>query len=124
MDEKGITEVYTLGGIPQRRQNTGFGRRGGVVTETRNLVSVTTCRNIRQVRLEVNREVSPKFRGDAKILDLRSDSTIKESLIVAVDCEIPQSTFSSGISNRGGNGLFHPAFVLPRFWRIWLCRYP
>lgn len=65
-----------------------------VVTETRNLVSVATCRNIRQVQLEGNREVSPKFRGDTKILDLRADSTIKESFITAVDCEIPQSTFS------------------------------
>lgn len=76
----------------------------GVVTETRNLVSVTTCRNIRQVRLEVNREVSTKFRGDVKILDLRADSVIKESFITAVDCEIPQSTFSPGLSNIGETG--------------------
>ena len=35
----------------------------GVVTETRFLVSVTTCRNIRQVQLEGNHEVSQKFWG-------------------------------------------------------------
>ena len=61
-----------------------------VVTETRNLASVATCRNIRQVQLEGNREVSPKFRGDAKILDLRADSVIKDSFITAVDCGISQ----------------------------------
>ena len=59
----------------------------GVVTETRNLVSVATCRIFRQVQLEGNREVSPKFRGDAKVLDLRADSVIKDSLMTAVDCE-------------------------------------
>ena len=55
------------------------------------LTSVATCRNIRQVQLEGNREVSPKFRGDSKILDLRADSVIKEYFITAVHCEIPQS---------------------------------
>lgn len=65
-----------------------------VATETRNLVSVANCRKFRQVQLEGNREVSQKFLRDAKILDLRADSTIKEYLIVAVECGISQSTFS------------------------------
>lgn len=63
----------------------------GVVNDVKFLTSFATCRIFRQVRLEGNREVSQKFLGDAKILDLRADSTIKESFIVAVDCEIPQS---------------------------------
>lgn len=87
----------------------------GVVTETRNLVSVGTCRIFRQVRLEGNRGVSPKFRGDAKILDLRANSVVKYSFITAVDCEIPQSPFSSGISNRGWRGLFPSRFCFTPF---------
>lgn len=56
-----------------------------------------------------------EFRRDAKILDLRADSVIKESFITAVDFGISQSTFSPGISNRGGKGLFPSRFCFTPF---------
>ena len=77
--------MYNIAPVPRQELFSNLFR---VVTETRNRVSVATCRKFRQVQLEGNREVSPKFRGDAKILDLRADSVIKESLITAVDIEI------------------------------------